>query len=390
MCPTNALICGDNLQVLRSQIPSESIDLAYLDPPFNTNRTYSTFGDKWRWTSETQALYDELTADKSNRVTQMLVGLSSFVDDSQAMAYLVPMTARLVELHRVLKDTGSLYLHCDPTASHYLKIALDSIFGPKNFRNEIVWRRTNAHNRLIKQYGAIHDAIFFYTKSDTFTFHPGKRPYSKEYIDHNFTYQDNRGRYMSQTLTAPGLRDSEGGQPWRDYNPTAKGRNWSIPGKLLTRLSIDASSLSIHQCLDVLDQNGLIIHPTRKDSLPRYKQYLDTSDGIAYQDIWSFQPGTYGVLYESDEGIDEDVKWIDNGDERLGYPTQKPIGLLERIINTSSDEGDLVLDSYAGCGTTIIAANKLKRRWIGIDVSEDAINQIQTRLHDAYLQPVLV
>lgn len=320
----NTLFYGDNLDILRQHIPDECVDLVYLDPPFNSNRSYNVlfkddsgkesdaqitaFGDSWRWGEHAEDAYRELLEGMSPAVSSLVSSLRQLLGDNHLMAYLVMMAARLVELRRVMKPTGSIYLHCDPTASHYLKIVMDSIFGVGCFRNEIVWRRTNAHNKVTKQYGPIHDIILFYTKSEDFVFHPGRRPYLREYVKSNFPYVDQRGNYQSNVLTGAGIRAGESGLPWHGYDPTPKGRHWAIPSKLLQNLDADFSSLSTQQTLDILDENGLILHPSSKGSLPRYKQYLDTSDGVIYQDIWAYQPGTSKLLVGSDDCIDQDVK----------------------------------------------------------------------------------
>jgi site-specific DNA-methyltransferase (adenine-specific) len=294
------------------------------------------------------------------------------------------MAPRLVELHRVLKETGSLYLHCDPTASAYLKMMLDGIFDPVNFRNEIVWRRTNAHNKLSRQYVPIHDTILFYARSKQAKVHPGRRPYLKNYVKENFPYKDARGFYQSNVLTGSGTRTGESGKPWRNYNPTPKGRHWAIPEKLLNELPEIERTLPVQEILERLDKRELLLHPRSATSLPRYKQYLESSTGVLYQDIWGYQPGTSGLLAGSSESIDQDVKWLDSEDEKLGYQTQKPIGVIERILQTSTNPGDVVLDPFCGCGTTIHAAQKLDRRWIGIDITYLAINLIKRRLKDAF------
>jgi len=315
---------------------------------------------------------------------KMLRAMRAFLHENDMMAYLAMMAVRLLELHRVLKPTGSLYLHCDPTASHFLKILLDAVFGPRNFRNEIIWRRTNSHNKLSQQYGPIHDSILFYSKGPGITFHPGRRPYLKGYVSEYFPYTDAKGRYQSNVLTGAGVRTGASGKPWGNYNPTPKGRHWAIPAKLLDELPAEDRAKPTQELLDLLDERGLILHPKGEDSLPRYKQYLSSSDGLLYQDVWTYQSGTKGLLENSPEGIDEDVKWLDDDDERMGYPTQKPVGLLDRIIRTSSNEGDVVLDPFCGCGTTVHAAQKLSRQWIGIDITHLAISLIQKRLRDAF------
>ena len=208
------------------------------------------------------------------------------------------------------------------------------------------------------QFGAIHDVILFFTKSNEFTFHPKTRPYSKAYIADRFKYLDERGRYQTNYLTGPGVRYGESGKEWRGFNPTSAKRHWAIPKSLRGFLSNDGKGMSSHQQLEVLFEHDLIIFPKKDGGQPMYKQYI--GDGLAYQDLWTYQPNTNGVLHNSDECIDEDVKYLEDEKEKLGYPTQKPVGLLARIIETSCDEGDVVLDPFCGCGTAVHAAQKLK------------------------------
>ncbi len=394
------LYFGDNLNILREHIKDATVDLIYLDPPFNSKRDYNllfktpkgqasdaqitAFEDTWHWGEQAEEEFAELLHQPNTDVAEMIQSLRRFLKESDMMAYLTMMANRLLELHRVLKPTGSLYLHCDPTASHYLKIVLDTVFGAENFRNEIIWRRSGAHNKLSKQYGPIHDTLLFYSKADEFIFHPGRKPYIQAYVKSNFPYFDSRGNYQSNVLTGAGTRTGDSGKPWRSYDPTPKGRHWAIPKKLTDDLDIDFAHLNTQQILDLLDQKGLILHPANIGSLPRYKQYLDSSEGVLFQDIWAYQPGTAGLLYKSEDAIDQDVKWLDTDDERLGYPTQKPLGLLERIVDTSSNPGDVVLDPFCGCGTAVHAAQKLGRNWIGIDITHLAISLIEKRMKDAF------
>jgi DNA modification methylase len=398
----NRLYYGDNLEVLqdRAAFPDESVDLIYLDPPFNSNANYShlfrspdgkvaqsqiqAFEDTWEWGDSANAAFRQVVTGPNTDVAELLTSMRRFLRENAMMAYLAMMAARLVELHRVLKPTGSLYLHCDPTASHYLKLLLDGVFGPENFRNEIIWRRTNAHSKLSKQFGPIHDVILFYSKSANFKFQPGRRPYVASYVEKAFPSKDGNGRYQSNVLTGAGVRTGDSGKPWRSYDPTPKGRHWAIPAKLLAAAGIGETDLPLTDVLERLDTAELILHPKSAGSLPRYKQYLETSEGILFQDIWAYQPGTRGALLGTDEGIDEDVKWLDADDEKLGYPTQKPLGLLSRIITSSSNPGDVVLDPFCGCGTAVDAAQKLGRHWIGIDVTHLAIGLIEKRLRDRY------
>jgi site-specific DNA-methyltransferase (adenine-specific) len=311
----------------------------------------------------------------------MVEALHSFLKYSPMMAYLAMMAPRLVELHRVLKPTGSLYLHCDPTASHYLRMLLDGIFGAENFRNEIIWRRSGSHNSA-KRNGPIHDTIFFYTKTKEYKWNKIYRPYLKGYVESFFNDEDGKGKFRSQTLTGSGTRKGESGKIWRGFDPTAKGRHWAFPGALAEELGIE--HLSQHEKLDYLADNGFLAKTV--DGLPEYRQYLHTSKGVLSQDIWAYQPYTNGCLQGTDDCIDQDVKWLEKrgGDEKLGYDTQKPQALLERIIQASSKPGDIVLDPFCGCGTTIHAAQKLGRQWIGVDVTYLAINLIKRRLKDAF------
>ena len=395
----NRLYYGDNLPVLREHIADASVDLIYLDPPFNSNATYnvlfregsgdasaaqiSAFDDTWHWNRESEYAYREVIAAEPAQVGELLTALRSFLGQNDMMAYLTMMSQRMIELRRVLKPTGSIYLHCDPTASHYLKLLMDSVLGPENFRNEIIWRRTSAHNSTTRKYGPIHDTILFYSRTDDFTFHPGTRPYNNDYIESWYRHQDERGRYRTTMLTGPGItRSGESGQAWQGYNPSSSGRHWAIPRSLRPYLPDDGAGMTSHQLLDALYEQDLIVLSQRAGGPPMYKQYVGA--GVPYQDIWAYQPNTRGVLYDSNERIDEDVKYLENESERLGYPTQKPAGLLERIVVTSSNEGDVVLDPFCGCGTAMAAAERLHRRWIGIDITHLAISLIRRRMADAF------
>ena len=400
----NQLYFGDNLAVMREHLADASVDLIYLDPPFNSDAAYNVlfrersgdasaaqitaFDDTWHWSLESEYAYREVVSAGPAPMSDLLTALRAFLGQNDLMAYLTMMSQRMIELRRVLKPSGSIYLHCDPTASHYLKLLMDSVFGVENFRNEIIWRRTSAHNSTTRKYGSIHDTILFYSKTDDCTFHPGTRPYNNDYSEGRFQHSDERGRYRTSALTGPGQRSGESGQEWQGYNPTASGRHWAIPRSLRPYLPDDGAGMSSQQSLDALYEQGLIVMPQRAGGQPQYKQYVGA--GVPYQDIWAYQANTRGVLYDSNERIDEDVKYLGNEKERLGYPTQKPAGLLERIIVTSSNEGDVVLDPFCGCGTAMAAAERLGRRWIGIDITHLAISIIRRRMADAFggeLQP---
>ena len=405
----NTLYYGDNLQVMRDLIPDESVDLVYLDPPFNSNASYNVlfkertgeespaqikaFTDTWEWTQETEWAFGMDIIQNSRvpaAVKEMISAFRRFVGQNSLMAYLVMMAPRLVELHRVLKPTGSLYLHCDPTAGHYLKILLDTIFGKSNFRNEIIWRRTGSHNQS-RRYGPIHDSLFFYSKSRDYGFNTVFRPVTKGHVESYFIKADDRGRFWTNALTGAGTRNGESGQPWRGYNPTLRGRHWAVPGELARSVGI-SEDVSLQDRLEALYQAGYIDLPSNETgAMPTFRQYLQSSPGIPLQDIWAYQPYTEGVLFESDESIDEDVRWMprQGAAERLGYQTQKPLGLLERIVQSSSIAGEVVLDPFCGCGTAVVAAEKLSRQWIGIDITHLAVAVMKNRLKKAFeLEPL--
>jgi site-specific DNA-methyltransferase (adenine-specific) len=275
----------------------------------------------------------------------------TFLGGNDMMAYLTMMSSRLVELRRVLKPTGSLYLHCDPTASHYLKLLCDAIMGKDNFLSEIVWKRTSAHSSA-KRFGPVHDVILHYSKTENYTWNQIYQAYSDEYLETFFDQEDEEGRRWKRTdLTGAGTRNGETGKPWRGIDITAKGRHWAQPPKVL----------------DELDAKGRIHWPKKKDGMPRLKQYPEDLPGVPLSDLVLDIPPLHNMAAE-----------------RLGYPTQKPVALLERIIQASSNPGDLVLDPFCGCGTTIDAAEKLGRDWIGIDVTQLAISLIKNRLQDTY------
>ncbi len=399
----NTLYFGDNLHVLHEHIADASVDLVYLDPPFNSNANYNilfkgpeggqsesqieAFEDTWHWNDSAEDAFDEVMRSGNTDAFTLLRAMREFLGDNDMMAYLAMMAVRLIELHRVLKPTGSLYLHCDPTASHYLKLLLDGVFGPKNYMNEIIWRRTGSHNKA-ERFGPIHDVIHFYQKSEEYQHRPVFRPYTKGHVHSYFKKSDERGRYWTNSIHGKGKRNPEkaSGMPWRGYDPTAVGRHWAVPGKLVQDLGIDPD-LPQHEKLDALADFGVIDFPSKDGrALPTYRQYLNQSPGLLLQDIWSYQPHTRGILHNSPEGIDEDVRWlIAQGDKnRLGYETQKPVGLLERILTASSVKGDVVLDPFCGCGTTVHAAQKLDRDWIGIDITHLAIGRIEQRLQAAF------
>ncbi|ODP39452.1 DNA methyltransferase [Sphingomonas turrisvirgatae] len=375
------LYYGDNLDVLREHVPDESVDLIYLDPPFNSNANYNilfkspdgqqsqsqieAFEDTWHWNDRAEAAFDDVMRSGNTNAFTLLRAMREFLGDNDMMAYLAMMTVRLIELHRVLKPTGSLYLHCDPTASHYLKLLLDGVFGATNFKNEIVWKRTTAHSAA-RRFGDVHDIILFYSKSGDFTWNEILLPHSDGYSD-RYRNEDEKGRvWADDNLTAPGIRNGHSGEAWRGFDVTAKGSHWKISRKAVERIvgADKAASMTTIEKLDLLDADGLI-HWPRNGGFPRFKRVL--SSGTLVQDVVTDIPPLNS-----------------QAQERLGYPTQKPLALLERIIDASSNEGDLVLDPFCGCGTAVHAAQKLGRRWTGIDVTHLAIGLIEKRMSDAY------
>jgi len=406
----NALYYGDNLEILRRKIGAETVDLCYIDPPFNSKRNYNqiynnvggedraqaqAFIDTWVWDERAIAGYDEIISNADGRFRPQLVelikGLHAVLGEGSLLAYLISISLRITEIYRVLKSKGSFYLHCDPTASHYLKLLVDSVFCSQggNFQNEIIWRRTGSHNSA-KRYGPIHDVIFFYVKTARdFTWVRNYRPYLRGYVSGFFNKKDKNGIYRSQTLTGSGTRNGESGAPWRGYDVTAKGRHWAFPGTLAEELGIDELP-SQREKLDFLYEEGYIA-PAEVDGLPEYRQYLHHNKGTMLQDIWSYQPYTNGCLEGIGDAIDEDIKWLEKRgrSERLGYDTQKPEGLLTRIIAASSNEGETVLDAYCGCGTTTAVAQKLKRRWIGVDITYQSISLVLRRLEHTFDAAVL-
>lgn len=379
---TNALYYGDNLAVLRDSIAAESVDLIYLDPPFNSNANYNVlfnapsgegsraqieaFEDTWHWNESAERAFDEVVTGPHSDASIMLRAMRSALGENDMMAYLAMMAARLIELHRVLKSTGSLYLHCDPTASHYLKIILDSIFGPANFRSEIIWRRSGAHGSS-KRWGPVHDVLLFYTASDKYRWNKVVQPYELGYLEGKYRHSDGRGAFQDVSLTGPGIRKGESGLPWRDFDPTKMGRHWAIPGAIGDDIAAFAE-MTTQDKLDALDAAGMLYWSKMRDGksgFPRVKQYPGLGNQI--QDVIT------------------DISAINSqAGERLGYPTQKPVELLERVVAASSDPGGVVLDPFCGCGTTVHAAQKLNRHWIGIDVTHLAVALVERRLKEAF------
>jgi DNA modification methylase len=380
----NTLFYGDNLDILREHVEDESVDLVYLDPPFNSNANYNllfkapdghqsqaqieAFDDTWHWNPSAEQAFNEVMQSGNSDAAEMLRAMRSFLKENDMMAYLTMMAVRLIELHRVLKPTGSLYLHCDPTASHYLKAMLDAVSGPYNFRSEIIWKRTSSHNSA-RRWGPIHDTILFYSKSEKFAWNRIAIGYDQKYIKRFYRYEDVNGRrYRLSDLTGSGIRHGESGRPWNGFDPTSHGRHWAIPTIVKDDFAEqETEELSTHGWLELFNSRGLIEMTGAGVGWPHVRRNFDRMSGQAPQDV-----------------ITDIVPLSKRHAERLGYPTQKPLALLKRIISASSNEGDLVLDPFCGCGTTVHAAQILNRRWIGIDVTHLAIHLIQRRLKDAF------
>ena len=381
----NLLYYGDNLDVLRRYVADESVDLVYLDPPFNSAQGYNVlfaerdgsqaaaqikaFDDTWRWDMGAEASYQE-TVENGGNVSKVLQAFRGFLGENDMLAYLTMMAPRLVELQRVLKATGSIYLHCDPTASHYLKLLMDAIFGPDHFRNEVVWKRTSAHVNP-KRWGPVHDTILFYSKSDRYTWNLVSQEYEAGYLKTKYRKSDERGSYRLTDLTGAGLRTGASGKPWQGHAPASIGRHWAVPRSVIESLlgAEKVATMDTQEKLDFLDGQGYIYWTPKGKSggvgFPQLKRYL--SGGIPIQDVIT------------------DIPPINSqAQERLGYPTQKPEALLERILRSSSNEGDTALDPFCGCGTAVSVAQRLDRRWIGIDITHLAIALIKVRLRDAF------
>jgi DNA modification methylase len=392
----NRLLFGDNLKWLRDGkiFPDASVDLVYLDPPFNSNADYNVlfreasgessqaqfhaFTDTWNW-ADAKPTFDEFMDDCPNTaVVDMMQSLYGFLRASPMMAYLAMMAPRLMELHRVLKPTGSLYLHCDPTASHYLRVLLDEIFDSKRMLNEICWKRSAAHSDTkqgMKRCGRIHDVILLYTKTDVYTWNPIWTPYTEDYLEQEYRHVAPDGRRYKETDLSAAKPGGDVEYDWRVKREKKKGARWEADLKdeyKSAKPDFEYRAVKpYHGRYWAYKKNNLVgfshagklIH--RVTGMPRLMQFADEMPGIPLQDLWIDIPP-------------------ESGARDLGYPTQKPQALLERIIEASSNKGDIVLDAFCGCGTTIHAAQKLGRQWMGIDVTYLAINLIKRRLKDAF------
>ena len=364
----NRLYFGDNLDILRNNVPNASVDLIYLDPPFNSNANYNVlfqeksgqqsaaqitaFEDTWHWNLDSESAYQDVVTTAPRKLPDLLQAMRSFLGDNDMMAYLTMMAQRMVELHRVLKATGSIYLHCDPTASHYLKLLMDSVFSPENFRNEVIWQRTPSKALMTRRLPSNHDVILGFQKSREATWN----------LEATFEKYDERA-LDSKTDAKYRQRDPDGRRFQLDnlINP-----NNDRPNLTYEFLGITRVWRWTKERMQAAYDEGLVVQP-RPGAVPRLKRYLDEQRGRPFGDLWADIPP-----------INSQAK------ERLGYPTQKPEALLERIISASSNEGDVVLDPFCGCGTAIAAAERLNRCWIGIDITHIAITLIRHRLHDTF------
>lgn len=352
----NRLYFGDNLDWL-PKLATESVDLIYLDPPFNSQASYNliykspggsavpaqyqAFVDSWQWREEANISFARVLGSGSP-AADILVALRNFMRESDMMAYLTMMTARLIEMHRLLKNTGSLVLHCDPTASHFLKIILDTIFGPEGFRNEIIWQRTTPKGHAFTRFPSTHDVLLYYAKGKEAKWHSQFLPLREEYVrSHYSKIEPESGRhYMLDNC----------------LNPNPNRPNLTYEWKGQTRVWRWEKSK-----MEALDQEGRLAYTS--SGMPRYKRYLDESKGTPVTSIWSDIPPVNSQAAE-----------------RIGYPTQKPLALLRRIIEATTDPGDVVLDPFCGCGTAIEAAQELRRQWIGVDITVLATDVVERRL----------
>jgi DNA modification methylase len=349
----NKLILGDNLEILKT-LASEGIDLIYLDPPFFSNRNYEVI---WGDAGEIRSFQDRWSGGMDH--------------------YLAWLKERVLEMHRVLKTTGSIFLHCDWHANAYIRVLiLDQIFGEQNFKNEIIWQRTHAHNDAYRRMPHLYDTIFYYTKTDNFRYHPIFGKIKQEYEEKTYRYQDERGKYRLGDLTGPKISKGESGKEWRGFDPSKIGRSWAVPNKIVTELvgKTKCQQMSVLEKLDLLYEQGYVYFS--RTGTPSVKRYLDLSDGSIVGDFWN------------------DISNVQsNAKERIGYPTQKPEKLLERIILCASNEGDVILDPFVGGGTTVAVAERLKRNWLGIDQSVQAIKVSEMRLQkqqDLFSKPFVV
>jgi len=365
---------GDNLSVMRG-MNDACVDLLYLDPPFNSNRMYeapigskaagAAFKDAWTLADVDVCEHGEL-ADR-NPAAYAVIEAARLASGKGMMSYLIFMAVRMLEMRRILKPDGSVYLHCDPTASHYLKLLMDSVFGRAAFQSEVAWKRTSSHNRA-RRWAPVHDVILYYGLGKP-AWNRVLQPLEAEYVARAYRLSDARGRYRTDNLTGPGIRDGDTGQPWpakKGMDPSARNRHWELPPDRALpdwfEFPDGYSEMTPRQRLDVLDAQGLIHWPKRGE-MPAFKRYLTAKSGAPITDMVTDIPPIGAAAKE-----------------RTGYPTQKPIALLERIIRASSNPGDMVFDPFCGCATTLVAADRLQRGWAGIDLSPLAIRLVNERI----------
>jgi DNA modification methylase len=390
----NRLYYGDNLSILREHISDNSVDLVYLDPPFNSNANYNVlfaeksgeksaaqitaFEDTWHWSIESEKAFHEIVTEGAEQLANLMQAFRSFLGTNDMMAYLTMMAPRIADLHRILKPTGTIYLHCDPTAAHYIKLLMDAVFSPKRFLNEVSWQRSSAHSDTkqgMKRYGKIRDVLLVYTKTAEYTWNPIYTPYDKEYLESEYRHVTPDDRHYKETDLTAAKPGGDVEYDWHVKRRLVKGVRWEAdlneeyknPKKGYEYRTVRPyrgrfwaySKANLIQFAN----EGKLVH--RETGMPRLMQFADHMPGIPLQDLWDDIPPA-------------------SGNQDLGYPTQKPEALLERIIKASSNEGDLVLDPFCGCGTAIAVAERLHRRWIGIDITHLAIALMRHRLKGAF------
>ena len=393
----NSLYYGDCLEVLE-QWPASVVDFVYLDPPFNSKADYNVlygsrngasaqtrvFSDTWHWDAAAAERMENLERAPARRSHKVLTGIRAFIGDCGMLAYLSYMAERLEACRRVMTDRASIYLHCDPTASHYLKLVCDGVFGPDRFKNEIVWKRTSGRSDA-KRYGRVHDVILYYAEKGA-VWNTMYLPHDPEYVKRSYARVDPTfGPWRASDLTAAGRSSGESGKPWRGVDPGQRGNHWRAPTVGGMRDFIIKHGLipdwpkaypSVHARLDALDAGELIHWPKTNDGMPCLKRFLASTKGIAVEDVIT------------------DIKRLEHtSKEKLGYPTQKPVDLLRRFITASTNEGDIVLDPFCGCGTTVAAAAETNRRWVGVDIAPFAIKLVRDRRvrpsgHDATIRGI--
>jgi site-specific DNA-methyltransferase (adenine-specific) len=356
------LYIGDNLPLIRSLSSDADIDLIYLDPPFNSGTNYTrtaedaekkafvpAFADHWSWSDVSEEELRDVRESGPRALYDLVVALTNLRGRDGLCAYLVMMSARLVHLHRALNNTGSLVLHCDPSASHYLKVILDALFGRHAFRNEIVWKRSHTRSSINRIFRRAHDVLLLYAKTTACTFNLQYRALSAASLK-LYSQTDNRGKYQLVPLLVSGRRNGATGQVWRGIDPGAQGKNgmhW----------------VTTPERLEEYQKQNRVHWPAKKGGTPRLKYYLEDSEGAPMSDVW------------------DDIPPISSSShEQTGYPTQKPEALLERIIRACTNEGDIVLDPFCGAGTSVVTAARLGRRWTGIDCNAGAVELTRDRV----------